>query len=122
MTLPTSFQERVSARITETIADLIPQDDIDRLVQARIATFMEKDLPDMIREELRKQYGEMVKSEVQVLLSQYRIDWDGVGQRHEPRDALAEIIKGVAPDIIASVLGNFICMSINNIRSSLPRY
>lgn len=74
--LPVTFVDRVRAKISENIGDLIPEAELSRLVSEAVSHFQAKELPQLIKNEIHAQLqisirAEFAKPEYQPVWEQY---------------------------------------------------
>lgn len=117
--LPTTFAERVRERISEQIAELIPQDDLTRLVEMQIAQFKNKDLPELINGAIREEFSKAIKAELQK--SEYQAVWNGMGG-YGAGEAIKKLVTENGGAILASMIGSMVQQVVNNMQHNMPRY
>lgn len=105
---PQSFKDRLTEKIKNDFAELIPEEDWDKLVETVTTEFIEKEVPELIRAELSKQVSESFKSWVNLNCNQ----WNNANE-----DAFKKIIMDCAPALMAGMfqnMANDIAYSITN--------
>ena len=111
--LPVSFSERVQAKITESIADLIAPEEIKRLVDGQILHFQHTELPKMVREMVDARFRVLIKEHMDS--REMQTHWDGAKQ------VVPAVIKKVmtenADEILASLVSNMAYMVLTTMRS-----
>jgi hypothetical protein len=117
--LPATFQQRVQERISETIADLIPAEDLAKMVADQVAHFQRNALPELIKAEITKQLAEAIKAEFSK--DEYKPVY---GQFSCPgaSEAVKKIITESAGVILTNMIGGAVQQTIYAMQSNLPRY
>lgn len=96
-----SFEDSVKQRLKTIVADLIPEEKWDGIVQATVRDFEKIDLPRLVKEELTAQYRIAIAAEF--AKPEWQAQWSNVGQEASP--ALQQMILDAAPMILASMIG-----------------
>ena len=82
-----SVKEKITAKIRGSFVDMIPLDKWDELVQNELELFIDKELPILIKAEMKKQFTQMVLAELD--RPEFFENWTPEGQK--PSDAVEEI-------------------------------
>lgn len=117
--LPATLEQRVKDRINETIADLIPPDELARLVEMQVNHFRRDLLNEAIKNEVAKHFTEAIRLELGK--PDYQPKWDQYG-RQGASEAVQKIITDGAGSILAGLIGGAVHQTIYNLQSNLPRY
>jgi 4-aminobutyrate aminotransferase-like enzyme len=115
----TTFQQRVQERIAETIADLVPEEDLAKMVAEQVAHFQRHTLPELIKTEITKQMAEAIK--VEFSKPEYRPVYNqftGSGAS----EAVTKLITENAGAILHNMLGGAIQQTVYQMQQNLPRY
>jgi len=116
--LPATFEQKVKERISETIVDLIPAAELDELVKSHVAHFQTKELPEMIRTEIRAQFSAAIKAEFEK--GEYRAVWTQNGQLGAS-EAVRAIIEQNAGVVLQSLIGGMVQATIAQMQHNMPR-
>ena len=114
MTLPTTFSERVQAKINESIGELLPPEDIKRLVDAQIAEFQRVDLPKLVKAEIEAKMRQQIKDEIDS--PAFNQQWEGNG--FGAADLVKKIMVESADEIFAAMFSSMAQMVVNNMRNA----
>lgn len=117
--VPATFAERVKERINEQIVDLIPQDELTRLVETQIAHFKHKELPGLIDAEIRAEVTKAIKVEFQK--SEYQGIWDSMGG-YGASEAVKKLITENGGAILSSMIGSMVHQVVCSMQNNMPRY
>lgn len=112
-----TLKEKVAARIRDTFAELIPEEAFNTMVEIQINEFIKAEIPKIVSEELEKKFREQVNT--MLGLPEFQFIWTGSDRR--PGEALKEIIRELAPDLVAAAFGNVIAGVTEQVRQSLTR-
>ena len=96
-----SFEDSVKLRLKSIVADLIPEEKWDGIVQATVREFEKTDLPKLVREELTAQYKTAIAAEF--AKPEWQARWNNAGPEASP--ALQQMLIDAAPVILASMIG-----------------
>lgn len=100
---PNAFRDKVTQRIKDNFADLIPEESLNALVREVTDNFLHHELKKIIREEVDKVARAEVAAEMGKLPSGFF--WHG-GQRYaSPNEAMVELFRQLLPDILAASHG-----------------
>jgi len=113
-----SLKEKVSNRIKETFADLIPEKAWTGLIDSQVKVFLEIDLPVLVKKELTDRY--MIKLKEELDKPQYQGMW--YNGKNTPGEAVKQIIKQCAPELIESLFGGVIQNAVMNMKNNMSRY
>lgn len=119
MTAVVTFEQRVKERIDETIASLIPDEELARLVEAQVAHFRAHKLNEMILKELHEKMALAVRAEL--AKPEYQSFWDTNGNRGASM-AVTKLIEENAGAMLVSMMGGMVQMTISQMQSNMPRY
>ena len=95
------FEDRVKEKLKGIVADLIPEDRWDALIQQTVQDFEKNDLPKLVKEELSKKYKEVINAEFNK--PEWQAQWNGAGP--EASEALKKLIVESAGMVLASMIG-----------------
>ena len=112
--LPVAFADRVKAKINESITNLLPEEDISRMVDAQINAFMRDEFQKMILSNIR----EVAQKQIKEALSsaEYSGMWNGYKQGVP--ELIADVMKKHSSEIFADMFGNMAMMVVNNMRNN----
>jgi hypothetical protein len=116
--LPATFEQRVKERISETIADLIPAEELDQLVKAQVAHFQRTELPEMIKTLIRAQFQAAINAEFEK--GEYKGIWQSNGHLGAS-EAVSKIIQENAGAVLQSLIGGMVQMTIQQMQNNVPR-
>lgn len=103
---PNAFRDKVTQRIKDNFADLIPEESLNALVRETTDYFLHHDLKKIIREEVEKVARAEVVAEMGKLGSGFY--WVG-GQRYAtPNEAMVDLFRQLLPEIIATSHGGIV--------------
>lgn len=105
-------QARVSESIKSSFASFIPDEMWDAMIERETQIFLRDELPKMVRAALVKHGQEAITLE----LSKPEYLKAVVGQ---PSEAVKEIIRQLAPDLVAALFGNVIQHSAMMVRQQI---
>lgn len=117
-TLPATFEQRVKERISETIADLVPAEDLARLVAAQVAHFQGKELPELIKKEIHAQLAAAIRAEFSK--PEYLGMWANNGTLGAS-EAVKEVITANMGAVLTSLVGGMVQMTVQQMQSNMPR-
>jgi hypothetical protein len=114
-----SFEDAVKIKLKAMVADLIPEERWDGIVNQTITEFVAKDLPLLIKKELEAEFGKKIKEALAAPeFTGYHFD---NGQR-VATELVTDLIKEQAPTILASFVGGLIQMQVQDIQNRLRGY
>lgn len=114
-TLPATFEQRVKERITSTIADLVPEADLDTLIRAQLLHFQREELPKLIKAEIENQLRTAIKAEF--AKPEYASTWSHFGG-YGAGEAVKKLIEENAGAILNNMIGGMVQMAVQN----MPRH
>lgn len=117
--LPATFEQRVKERISETIADLIPPDELSALVRGQVAHFQRNTLPELIKQSIQAQYAAALKAELQK--PEYLPQWTAGGTQMAG-EAIQKIITENAGQMLSSLVGSMVRQTVYQMQQNMPRY
>lgn len=100
--VPATIEQNVKERMKLLIGELIPDEQWDKLIQDNVREFKTVDLPKLVKAELTEHYKRLISEEFQK--PEWREQWGTNGQRLAS-DAVREILKASAGDILAAMMG-----------------
>jgi len=123
-----TIQQKVSEKIKSQFLELIPDEAFAQMVEKELKAFTEdkpgdrwtntrkSPLSDMIELEIKNQFQAKVRS----ILSQpeFQAKWDN-HNRVVASDAVTDLLKKSAPDILALMIGTISQQIVENFRNSL---
>jgi hypothetical protein len=114
-----TFEQRVRERISGTIADMVPPEELEQLVKSQVERFQRSELPDLILKTIRERYMAALRDELDK--PEYKPQWtDGGGQ--VAGMAIQKIITENAGQMLASLVGSMVQQTMYQMQSNLPRY
>lgn len=111
-----SFEDSVKLRLKSIVAELIPEDRWDGLVQKAVKEFEQNDLPKLVKTEL----VEMFKGKIQGVLA--GAEWQqkyGSSCQPEVSDVVKKLLIEAAPEMLAGLLGSASQQLMMNFRSQI---
>ena len=99
MNAPLTFEDSVKIRLKGIVAELIPEDRFDAIVQHSVKEFETKTLPDLVKQELSEQYKAAIRSEF--AKPEWQSQWNGVVYGASP--ALSKLLVDAAPVMLANM-------------------
>lgn len=115
MTDITTFEDSVKARLKSIVADLIPEERWDQIVQATVKDFERVDLPKLIKEELTAQYKQAILTEFSK--QEWQAQW--ANGNFGASEALQKMLIEAAPLILASMLGSHMQQMLDQLRYAM---
>lgn len=110
-----TFEDSVKARVKSIVADLIPEDRWDAIVQSTIASFEKDDLPKLIKSALTVEYQKAIAAELNK--PEWQQKWG------DPSGIVSDNVKKLlidaAPQIFAAILSNTVQVVVDNLRYSI---
>jgi hypothetical protein len=110
-----TFEQRVKERLRENFMDLIPDEQLQTLVDREVADFRARVLPKLIQDELTEKYKAAIREEL--AKPEYQQQWAQGGQW-----AAAEMVKKIvtenAGSILAGLVSNTVQQAIFQMQSS----
>lgn len=110
-----TFEDSVKQRLKTIIADLIPEEKWDGIVQAAVREFEKTDLPKLVRDELTTQYKAAIAKEF--AKPEWQAKWSYAG--HEASPALQQMLIDAAPLVLASLIGSSMQGLIHQLQHNL---
>lgn len=111
----TSFEDGVKAKLKESIADLIPQDRLDRIVRATIEEFTTKDLPNLVKAELQAMYKAKIAEEF--AKPEWQAKWLNASQLSS--EAVKQLLIEAAPLMLANMMTGAAQSVVYNLQQAL---
>ena len=110
-----SFEDSVKQRLKSIVADLIPEEKWDGLVQATVREFEKTDLPKLVREELVVQYKLAIAAEFA------KPEWQGRwnNARMEVAPNVQKMLIEAAPMILASMVSGSMQSVIQQLQNTM---
>lgn len=96
-----TFEQSVKERLKSIVADLIPEERWNEIVESTVKDFEKNDLPKLVRAELTDKYKTAINAEFQ------KPEWNSVWGISGPEvsAALRQMIVEAAPLVLASMIG-----------------
>lgn len=110
-----TLEQRVKERINDTIADLLPADEIERLVSLQTQHFMQLKLNELIKTEIEAKMKEAIKACINS--PEYNEKWDNCGM-YGASEAVKKIITENAADILANMIGGISSQVVMTMRNN----
>ncbi|SRR5258706_9293230 len=112
------FEDAVKQRIKDILADLIPEDRWQVIVDNTINEFERIDLPKLIKAELTEKYKEIIKEELN------KPEWtDRFNNGHTlGSEMVRKLIEESAPQILSGLFGGVIQQTIYSLKNNLSSY
>ena len=111
-----TLEQNVKARMKEIISGLIPEAMWDDLVRKHVAQFVQEELPNLVKQELREKYKELLKQEFS------KPEWTSTqwaNGRQLGSEMVKEVITESAASILASMIGGVAQQVIYDIQNRL---
>lgn len=118
-TLPVSFADRVREKINGQIADLITEEEMKKLVDARVGEFLRSELPALVTQCLKERATEVIKAEF--AKPEWQPKWDNFGQ-YAASEMISEIIEKSAGKILTGMIGSAVSMAVHQFQNGGMRY
>lgn len=119
LVLSTSLQEKVVEKIKNSFMEFIPDIAWNELVKKEVELFIEKELKNLIHAELAEYCKMKVKKEMDE--PEFSQDWDRNG-RQVVGVSIKQMLKELAPELVASLFDRLTTDIINQVRSNLHQY
>lgn len=108
---PSKLIDNLKERVKIEFVNLVPDEEWDKLIKETINDFKEQDLKNVITQELRNHYQEVIKK---YLAEKSRTGkYDDARQRYELDQGLEKIILAMAPQIFESMISEQIRQALN---------
>jgi hypothetical protein len=114
-----TFESRVKEKLKDTIADLIPEKDLNKLVAASLESFKNKDLPDLIKKELNAHFTELIRKEF--AKPEYAGNFNQQTQTFTS-EAVKKLITENANLILANIISGAAYVAVQQMQNNIPRY
>lgn len=117
---PVDFAGLLRDKIKKEMIELIPQAQFDKLVQAEIEKFLNKGLPELIRD--------MLREDIKKRLSAYFIsdgweqEWNKGVSKWGPGEQVRKLVKENIPQIIEAVIGGAFNDMMISFRNNMARF
>lgn len=108
-----TLEQRVKERVQETIANLIPDDELARLVEAQVQHFRANKLQELIQNAIRDKFSEAIRAEFSK--PEWAPTWSqfgGVGAS----EAVKQIIEQSAGAILSNIIGSAVHMTLSQMQ------
>lgn len=111
----TTFEQNVKNKVKEIISDLIPEEQYNAIVASAVKEFREKELPNMVKQELRNTFSAIIIAEVE------KPEWRGeyMDGTEMTSEAVKQMLIKFAPEMLSMVIGNACQNAITQFKYSL---
>ncbi len=106
------IKQRVTDTIKARFAELIPDDEWAALIDQQVKLFLEQDLPDIVKDELRQEFKHMAKAKLAKL--EWQEQWTNDGTIAS--EAVTRLVQENADTIFASFVSNMVQACVNQMR------
>jgi hypothetical protein len=110
-----SLQEKMQEHIRQKFAELVPDEIWKGLNEKIIGEFMEKELPEMIKAQLRREVA--TKLEAYFRSGEFLEKWGD--NEYLASEALSRILVEQAPQLFAAMIGSSLQQVIYNMRNQM---
>ncbi len=114
-----TFEARVKDKLKDTIADLIPDEDLTKLVEASLQSFKQKDLPDLIKKELTYYFTDLIKAEFKK--PEYAGTWQQQSQMYTS-EAIKKVVTENAHLIFSNIISGAVYSVVQQMQNNIQRY
>lgn len=111
------FESAVKAKLKDTIADLIPEDRWDFIVEGTTREFLEKDLPQMVKNELAARYTKAIKEVLDG--PEWQSKWDSKTNTQAASEMVKKLAVDAAPLVFEQVIANVLQSQLYSLRNQL---
>ncbi len=112
-----SVQEKVKERIQATFMDLLPAELFEGMVQTHLNSFLNADLPNLVKEEATKRLRAQIQAEFGKPEWVGTFGYDGaIGDQASLM--VARIVQEAAPQLVAALFGGMVQNAVQHIRNS----
>ena len=110
------LSDRIAEKVGKELVDLIPPDQWKSLIEKQIAHFKEHEVPKIINQMLT----ERLKEDVKIKLDKYCLQdtWNQF-TGSMTNEAITQLIKNTAPEIVASMLSPIMSQIVQDFRGRL---
>lgn len=107
----TTFEDNVKLKLKGIVAELIPEEQWDKIAIDTINEFKRVDLPKLIKTLLHEEYKILITKELNS--ERFRSTWDGTAHAS---DAVKKLIEESAPQILSAIIGGSIQTVVEQLR------
>jgi predicted component of type VI protein secretion system len=112
--LPATLEQRVKERVQDTIASLLPDDELARLVEAQVAHFRAHSLNEMIRKNIAEMFDAAIKEALKG--PEFCETWNPQVGQSAASKVVRQVITESAGDILTAMIGQHAQMVVNRMR------
>lgn len=125
-----TLKETITEKIKKDFINMIPDDAFKNLVQTEIDWLFERTekgsyenkrrtspFQEIVREELTDLFKKRITEELQK--AEYMDEWNC--GKHNPGEAVKQIVKELAPDLVASLFSGLVQTTVGEIRENMQR-
>jgi hypothetical protein len=116
MSAVVTFEDSVKERLKSIVADLIPEDRWNGIVQATVQDFEKNDLPKLVKAELTEQYKKAIAAEF--AKPEWQAQWNSAGAQIAS-EGVSKLIVEAAPLVLASMIGGAVQQVTYNLQSAM---
>ena len=109
-----TFEEKVKNKLMDSIAGLLPEDDVDQLVKQQHEHFIKNHLPELIQAELKAVYKQMVIGHLTSASS-----YSYMNGQVQQSEIIKKVLTEAAPEIFTNMMGGMMQMAIERFRNEL---
>lgn len=113
-----SFEDAVKLRLKSIVAELIPEERWDVIVQQTVSDFQRNDLPKLVKEELTIRYKKALNDELSK--PEWQPQWENNMKKAAPE--LKKLLVETAPLAFASMMEIVANNVLQEFRNSIQRY
>ena len=119
-TLPVTFQEKLKQELKGRLADLLSDEEYTKLIQSTHQEFVRKDLPEMVKNQIREHYAALVRTELADNgLTEWKVDTSGYGQNKVAATLIKKVFEdGGAELLLGSTLNMFVINALTALRNA----
>lgn len=98
-----TMEDRVKERLKEIVAELIPEDRWDQIVQTTVEQFEKYDLPKLVKKNLEDWFNARMREEL--AKPEWQAKWTNTGGQ-VASDAVKKLLEEAAPNLLAAMIGS----------------
>ena len=109
-----TFENKVKEKLLDSIAGLMPEEQISDLVKKQHEHFINTYLPELIKRELTAMYKQILDGQLRTVES-----YSWINGRIEASEPVKEILTNAAPEIFSQMFGEMMQIQLTNFKNQL---
>lgn len=115
---PEQMKKKLAGIVHASIVGLMPEEALMPFIRAAIAEFQMKELPNLVKEAMRVHCAKQIAAHLNS--PEFAAQWS-LDNAAMPGEAVKEIVRQLAPDLMQAQWGGIIQQAVNDMRSHLQR-